>query len=71
MASPFQYDTPTGTAWKTRSDQLVRIYVTENSTYIWVCDGCHGQPALPAATPSPKLHADAQAHADKCAAIQA
>jgi hypothetical protein len=62
--------TPTGTAWKTASGELVQIYRQGTSRWVWGCGGCLNS-GLPDATEmSRDLYKSAQEHAHACSAIQ-
>jgi hypothetical protein len=65
MAVPITH-TPTGTAWKTRSGELVRLASRAKGNTNWFCDGCDTSGSY---EPGTKLTAAAQAHADACSAI--
>jgi hypothetical protein len=62
--------TPTGTAWRTASGQLVQIYRQGTGGWGWGCNGClnHGDYSLN--EKAPELFTGGQAHANACSAIQ-
>ncbi|MFI0901810.1 hypothetical protein [Streptomyces sp. NPDC020983] len=63
--------TPTGTAWRTASGQLVQIYRQGTGGWGWGCGGCldNGDYSL-SGEKDPQMLGGAQAHANGCSAIQ-
>ncbi|MFJ4412585.1 hypothetical protein [Streptomyces sp. NPDC088910] len=67
---PAEFGTPTGTAWRTASGQLVQIY--GNGDFRWACDGClsYSNPPISSASELQGMFNRAADHAARCAAIQ-
>jgi hypothetical protein len=62
--------TPTGTAWKTASGELVQIYRDGTGGWVWGCGGCLKQGYPTVVAQSAPLYEAAQEHAHGCSAIQ-
>lgn len=62
--------TPTGTAWRTASGQLVQIYRQGTGGWGWGCGGCLTDGDYSLNEKEPRLFDGAQTHANACSAIQ-